>query len=450
MTDTLTPAVSPAASGLRRWGGLLAALTLVCGAVGMAVADRQDAERADLGRVAPPSALPGPVQPADVDDAARGEAIDAILARRSTAVMTVDERMFLADVDPSKTALLAGQRRLFANLVDLGLTSLHYEQRQAQFDQAVINRHGPTAYLVRVWMTYEIKGIDAEPVKTELGYTYALHDGHWMLVDDDDLDVGLVAGGHREPWDLSRLEIHRSQRLMVLVDKGQTSFARTVVREATEALATVDKYWPQSWHGSVLISATNQARVRGADFTGTDTESSASATGTFRSLPGEENSDGVFSGAYVVINPAEHKNVDEIMLSHEFTHVAVARLGGYEPLWLAEGVAEYVSWKGVEEISGTDDVAEWETDVQRNALPRLKALPADDGFYDSQEDVYGISWLAVRCLVRKIGVDKVVALYEDIAADGFTDFARAEAMQTNAGLTEPQLFAALKTYQPEG
>jgi hypothetical protein len=445
VTDTPTPAVS----GLRRWWSLLAAVALVSGAVGGAVWDRERAEQARQHETsAAGSGTSSDVQPADVDDVARSAAIDAFLAKRSASIMAVDEQLFLEGIDQTASELVDRQRILFANLVDLGLEDLRYEQRRAQFDQAVLNRYGPTAYSVSIAMSYRIKGIDAETVRTELGYTFVERDGRWLLVDDDDLDAGLTPGAHREPWDLGRLEIHRSPRLMVLVDKGQTALGRTVLNEAKEALATVDKYWPRPWRGSVLISATDADRVRGADFAGEDTESSASATGTYRSLPGEETSEGVFAGAYVVINPAEHKNVDEILLSHEFTHVATAHLGGYEPLWLAEGVAEYVSWKGVEEISGPEEVAEWESDVQRNALPRMRSLPADTSFYDSHEDVYGVSWLAVRYLVGRIGIGKVATLYEDMAEDGWSTAARGDAMRIHTGMTEAQLFAALKTYEP--
>lgn len=444
MTDTR----AIVASGLRRTGALVAAVVMTAGLVGYAVQDRRQAEEVASGGVSASIRTPEGVQPADIDPDARGRAIDDVLARRAAAVESVDERRFLADVDHGVPALVAAQRTLFANLVDLGLQQLSYERRQDQFDQAILDRYGPTAYTVRIAMRYQIKGIDPEPVVTELAYTFVERSGRWLLVDDDDLDTGLTPGAHREPWDLGRFEIQRAPRLMVLVDKGQTAFGRSVLGEAQEALGTVDKYWPRGWRGSVLISATRQQKVRGTDFAGQDTDSSATATGTYRSLPGDESKEGVFAGAYIVINPAQHKNVDEILLSHEITHVAASALGGYEPLWLAEGMAEYVSWRGVEEISGPEPVAKWETDVQRNALPRMTSLPSDTGFYDSQEDVYGVSWLAVRYLIRRVGIGKVAELYVSMARDGWNQQAREDAMRGATGMTESDLFGALGSYRP--
>jgi len=433
VTDTPTPP-------LRRWGGLIAAVLLVCGGVGVAVRDRERAEQAQAGRTA--------VSSAEIDLEQRADAVDSILARRSAAVMAVDEEMFVADVDPTAKGLVARQKLLFANLVNVGLAELTYQRRDAQFDQAVVDRHGPTAYLVRVWMTYRIKGIDPVPVKTELGYTFVRRGTRWVLVDDDDLDAGLTQGAHREPWDVANLEIHRGKRVLVLVDRGRTGLGQTLVQEAEEALANVNKFWPRTWSRAVLVIAVKDPRVRGADFAGNDSDSAASSTGTYSTLPGEVTKDGTFAGAYVVINPKQFAQADEIVLSHEFTHVATARLGGYEPLWLAEGTAEYVTWKGIEEISGPDEVAQWESDVQRQALPRMTALPPDEGFYDTGEDVYGVSWLAVRYLVRDLGIDKVATLYEHLAKDGWNPQERAGDMHLYAGLSEADLFDALKTYDP--
>jgi hypothetical protein len=59
-----------------------------------------------------------------------------------------------------------------------------------------------------------------------------------------------------------------------------------------------------------------------------------------------------------------------------------------------------------------------------------------------------VSWLAVRYLLRKIGISKLVEMYKVMARDGWNDESRALAMRRYAGLTEQQLFTALKTYQP--
>lgn len=435
MTDTRGP-------GVRRWGSLGAVVVLLAGAVGYAVEDRERSAREH-------ASAPTAGSSAAVAAARRQHAIDGLLKRRAQAVRSGNELLFLADVDPANTMLRNEQRVLFANLVELGLDELSYQQADERFDQSVVHTHGPSTYLVRVLMTYRIDKIDAEPVRTELGYTFVQKAGRWLLVDDDDIDDELGPGAHQEPWDLGRFEVHRSPRVMVLVDKGNTRRAKQIGVEAREALQTVSAYWPRTWQGSVLVAALNEVNVRDARFADEDVESAASATSTYSSLPGERTADGEIAGAYIVINPSQRSQIDEILLSHEFTHVATADLGGYEPLWLAEGVAEYVSWKGIEAISGAAEVADWEADVVEDALPAMTALPADSGFYDNQGDVYGVSWLAVRHLVKHLGVDRVLELYSDIARHGVDQASRDRIMLAHTGLTEASLFLALKSYKPQ-
>jgi hypothetical protein len=195
----------------------------------------------------------------------------------------------------------------------------------------------------------------------------------------------------------------------------------------------------------VLVIALGDRNVRDTRFADEDRDSAASATSTFSSLPGEDSAEGTVAGAYIVVNPTERDDVDEILLSHEFTHAATADLGGYEPLWLAEGAAEYVSWRGIEAVSGPGAPREWEDEIVDESLPSLSSLPSDDGFYENPADVYGVSWLAVRHLVEEHGIGKVSELYADIARRGTTQAARDRIMLAHTGLTEATLFLALKT-----
>lgn len=439
------PSTTAAAGhGPRRWIGLAAAVVLCIGGVVYAVEDRGESPPTTIGnprRSQAPSA-------AQVAEAARRTAIDGILVRRAAAVEKADEKAFLQDIDPSEVGLIRAQRVLFANLVEMGFRRLEYEQAEERFDQVVIKNHGPTAYLVRVVMRYQIADVDAVPVATELGYTFVRRGSEWYLVDDNDLDLDLGPSAHREPWDLGRIEVHRGPRVLVVVEKGDTKRARNIVDESAEALAEVKAYWPMPWSGTVLVVALDETEVRDARFADEDIESAASATSTFAEMPGEVTAEGKIGGAYVVVNPAERDRVDEILLSHEFTHIATARLGGYEPLWLAEGVAEYVSWRGVEAISGPEEVREWESDVITEALPGLQSLPTDAGFYEKTGDVYGVSWLAVRFLMKEVGIAKVADLYTAIAKDGVDQASRDRILTAQTGYTEATLWNALKQYEP--
>ena len=432
--------------------GLLVAIALVSGGIAYTVGERNEDARA---RAAATQTVPAPNQGSTPPSrtaaaiAARRLAVDTILIRRAQAVQTVNEALFLQDIDPANKKLIAAQKVLFANLVELGFTELGYSQAEERFDQTAVQAHGRSTYLVRVLMRYQIPKVDFTPVTTELGYTFVTQGGRWVLTDDDDLDKDLGPGAHQEAWDLGRIEVLRAPRVLVVVEKGDAARGRSIVTEATEALGEVTSYWPRTWRGSVFVIALDETDVRDARFADEDIESAASAGSTFSSLPGQDTADGTVAGAYIVVNPNERDRVDEILLSHEITHVATADLGGYEPLWLAEGAAEYVSWRGIEAISGPGEVGKWEQEVIDDALPALVALPSDAGFYQNSADVYGVSWLAVRFLVRRIGLAKVEELYEDMAMHGIDQASRDRILLSRSGLTEATLWMALRDYEPQ-
>ena len=438
--------------GPRRWLGLLVVVTLVSAGVGYAVQDRERDARSHPP-VAAPSTQPNqgtrPPSKTAAAVAARRHAVDTILLRRSTAVRTADEKLFLQDVDPANATLRRQQKVLFANLVAVGFGEIGYSQAEERFDAAVVRAHGASTYLVRVLMRYQIPKVDVTAVSSELGYTFIGRGGRWILVDDNDLDKDLGPGAHQEPWDLGPIEVHRGPRVLVVVEKGDAKRGNSIVTAAGEALTEVAAYWPRKWEGSVLIAALDEPDVRDARFADEDVESAASAGNTFSSLPGQDTADGTVAGAYIVVNPNERDKVDEILLSHEVTHVATADLGGYEPLWLAEGAAEYVSWRGIEAISGPGEVGKWEQEVIDQALPQLSALPSDAGFYQNTADVYGVSWLAVRFLVSRIGLAGVESLYEDLARNGIDQVSRDRILQSRTSFTEASLWIYLKDYKPQ-
>ena len=164
------------------WPFLLS-FVLVMAAVAGGLARHQSRTQADPQ----PVKSVGPKTP-DIDPVARAAAVDKVLKRRAQAVLSDNQAAFLADVDQTNPSLLARQRTLFSNLKQFGFAKLAYQPLSQQYDEAVTRKYGPSTYIVAIAMTYQIRGIDAAPVRSMLGYTFRERTaGRWTLVSDQDL-----------------------------------------------------------------------------------------------------------------------------------------------------------------------------------------------------------------------------------------------------------------------
>jgi hypothetical protein len=372
--------------------------------------------------------------------------VEKVLAARAEAVLQNKPAAFLANVDPGNKSLVARQKLLFSNLRQFGFASLRYEQLREQFDQTLVDKYGPSTYLVGVAMTYQIKGIDPQPVRTMLGYTFTQKpNGGWILVSDTDLDHLLPRGSHQEAWDIGEVLVERAPRVLVVVERGQTELANSLLAKAGSAVKAVSKSWPGGWTGSGVVIALDDKVVRGADYSlpKNAEDALAMATWVYRTLPGEVSGMGERADSYVVINPRNRSKVDARTLAHEFTHVATASYGPYAPRWLVEGAATYVEFLPMD---GATNLAldKYRREVRTKYLAKAKSLPVDNLFFQNSTSSYPLSWLAVDYLFTKYGGTEVGTLYQEMAALGSTQAERNRIMLEHVGITEANLFQALR------
>jgi hypothetical protein len=437
---------APPTRSLRRTASLAAVLlaaSAVAGGLTMRAADQ-----ALRHQVPPPATAAAPAAgtpAASIDVRRRAAAVDAILKRRATAVLRHRPDLFLADVDRRDERLVTGQRTLYANLVQFGFDRLRYLPVREQFDAALLDRRGPSAYAVQVVMDYRIKDIDATPVHTLVGYTFVQLRGRWVLTADDDLDTSLPFGSHREPWDTGPVMVRRAPRVLVVVEPDDQRLARSLVRDARSAVRAVSRRWPRGWKGAGLVIALRDRWVRTADYTVEKNaeDAVAMATAVYRTLPGETSSDGERAASYVVVNPRFRTDLGARVLAHEFTHVVTAPYGGNAPRWLVEGVADYIEYLPMDGEPDLD-LDRYRAKVRYCYLAKVGRLPADQVFYASVVSSYAIGWYAVDWLMSRYGPRAVADLYDDLAGHGFDQVQRDRIMATHLGMTETGLIRALK------
>jgi len=113
------------------------------------------------------TATPG--QLTETQKKARKGQVDVILASRATAVLKGDLRGFLAAVDPKQAQLVARQRLLFTNLRKFAFSKLTYFAADERESPELTTKYGPGVFITRVMMRYQLTGLDAKPVQTDLG-----------------------------------------------------------------------------------------------------------------------------------------------------------------------------------------------------------------------------------------------------------------------------------------
>jgi len=104
------------------------------------------------------------------------------------------------------------------------------------------------------------------------------------------------------------------------------------------------------------------------------------------------------------------------------------------PLWLVEGSAEYIAYKGER--------------INEDALRRaLRGVPTDDlksgaAFYDGQGESYLTAWLACRMIAERYTEAKLFALYEVFQRVGSEQTAVTQVL----GISRAELIAQWQAY----
>ncbi|MEU5692635.1 hypothetical protein [Actinosynnema sp. NPDC020468] len=351
---------------------------------------------------------------------ARIGAVKALLDRRAHAVETRDEQAFLADLDPSASAdFRTRQKQLFDNLADVPVGDWAYRVAGATPLDGVRLPAADEAFAPGVRLAYRLRGVDAEPAVRDLAYLFTRRGDRWYLNSDTALEpVGRKTW--RGPWDFGPCVVRSGAGGFVIAHPGGEAFAAKVLGEVDDAVAAVTAVWGEDWSRQVAVVVPGGAEE-------------------MRSLVGPGFADGSIAGVAVAdrVDPTTHVALGQrvvlnpdtasalpplplrVLLRHEITHVAArGRTADGAPMWLLEGFADYVGYRG-SEVS------------PRSAAPALAAvlrsgvpadLPADADFRGaSMELAYQEAWTFNEYLVSVVGEPGLVALYRRIAAAGRSD-----------------------------
>ena len=247
------------------------------------------------------------------------------------------------------------------------------------------------------------------------------------------------AVGPRQPlWMLGRISVVNGRSSQVIGIDTSVSVITRLARMADQAVSAVTTVWGHGWsrHVVVLVPRDQAQAARGLGRRSQDLDGLAAVTTT----------GGGGTALRVWINTSTLLPLSgvgqAVVLRHEVVHVATrAPLDRSTPLWLEEGFAEYVGYRG----SGIP-LSVATTDLLRvvRAGSRPAPLPSDSAFHSGDLTVaYESAQLACDEVVSRVGLAGLLRLYRVTAAGvGAPEANVSVALRRVIGLSA-QEFAAL-------
>jgi hypothetical protein len=331
------------------------------------------------------------------------QGLSRTLAHRAAAVRRADVDAFSAGIGGGP-AFREDQRVWFDNLTRLPVGRLAY-----RVDPGSLVRL-EDAYWVTVSVSLQLAGYDPAPVVTADRYRFAPvphRPGRWRLTSVTDADWEARHDVRSQPWDSGPVEVREGSGVLGIFDAGSVSDAAALLESVERGIAAVGAEVPYDWSRSVVVYALSDAAF----------------LDTLEDVPGDDPGDldavafPAGDGTRFVLNPTVlHRPGDERdrLVRHELTHVAVGPRDDTVPVWLAEGLAEYVS---VRPLAPEDRrIPQAAVVAAENAADDL---PDDATFNDDDSDAhYGLAWWAIEYVADAYGEDAPWLLLDAMAAPG--------------------------------
>lgn len=417
------PAESGGGARLTRRRALLlgsaGAAAFVAAGAGLAAARSGRSDRSGRSAAHPDSASPAvPFEPGSAR---------LVLANRARAVREGDRAAFLATVGSAPAAFQAAQARVFDNLRALPLES--WEERLVRVESAAPDAGAGTA-VVRLELRYRLRGFDRGQVARTRYLAFAPRSGTWGIVGD-----GTRRGLADDPdiWDGGALRAVRGRSCLVAGDAGDLD---EIARRLDAAVPAVTSVVGRGWaRRAVALVPADPARASALAGEGQDLHEIAALAAVAPAAGGGRGED------RIIIAPATFGRLNalgrDVVLTHELTHVATGGArDGRTPLWLIEGFADYVGYRGAK-VDARTAAGELSREVAAGRLP--SALPGPAAFDAGSgrlSQAYQESWLACRMIADRYGETALVRLYRAAGRAG-----EAAALRDVLGLTPGRLTA---------
>jgi hypothetical protein len=416
---------------------LLTAMLLVPVAASRAGHPTSAVSPAPPGQVGPAGAQQGGQPPSH--EFTTGDVRD-LLDRYAAALSRHDQRALLAQLERGNGRLAAGQRRLFGNLRQLDLATLHFVIVDVTLPEPDPAHPGSyTAGWAEAWRQMQIRGID--PIASAQYFRLGLKVAADHLVISDIAPAASTASTRQPaPWDASALRVVRGHNVLVAGTPDVAGRLGGVLRSAEAAIADAGPCWPAHWQRTFTIFATGDRRLFSTWFRSRFTKNEF--IGFEVGLPVVDGDGDVVAGQAeavpeVVIDVPGALRAPlgfRQLLEHEMTHAASgAERNPDTETWAIEGYADFVAFHGGSLRQANRGGAAYRAFHSAHGL--TVRLPGNADFYSRDAALnYDLAFLAFWYLQQRYGQAAVVRFFDDANQHG----AAAGLLQRHFHLTTKQ------------
>ncbi|MBM7515199.1 hypothetical protein [Nocardioides nitrophenolicus] len=360
--------------------------------------------------------------------------IQRTLDKRARGLRTHDVARFRKALDRSDPGLVQEQQTYFDNLAQLPVGELHYEVAA----DTITPVEGSEDYWVEVVLSLGLDGYDAAPTRTRDRFLFTRsRDGRRLVITSTTDHAWETAHpGNVQPWDLGPIRVERTAGVLGIFDDTTVRHAREVLAAAgtgrSDVRGVIGSTGEDAPSGVVVYSLRDPAFLRGlADRTVGDPDR---ADGLTIAVPVDGTDPGQGVASYrVFLNPRvldQPVGVLGRLVRHELTHATLGSRGRGAPLWLSEGVAEYVS---------VQSMAPARRRLPARALDLaagVRDLPGAAQFGSADAEAwYAVSWWVCEYVASVYGRPMLFLLLDRLA-DGAD---QAQVLPEVLGVTPAQL-----------
>jgi hypothetical protein len=372
-----------------------------------------------------------PTAPAAPSYAAAPDVVAGIqqaLDRRARAVLDADAGAFARTV-AGPPDFRQQQATWLGNLRQLPLGELSYT-----IDPAQLVRDGDD-YWVVVQEHLLLEGYDAVPVVSLDRYRFrpgAKRPDRMLLTSVSDVEWEAAHEVRPQPWDLGPVQVRSGAGVLGIFDDGSVAASGRLVRSVERGLDQVGAVVPYEWSRTVVVYAlSDPAYLAGIpDVPGGDPDELDGVAFPVSAAPGNQT----LAATRFALHPDMLDRpgpARDRLVRHELTHVALGSRDDGAPVWLSEGLAEYVAARPMSPADRRVPAA-----AVRAAQAGFTDLPDDAAFNDPADDAatdthYALAWWACEYLARSLGEPVLWDLLDLVGAGGVDV---AGTLRDNVGL----------------